>query len=134
MISSVSDSVLVMAGSALTLTCSSEGNPAPVISWSFRTTEGGSEPVGEGPQLDLRALSVSQSGWYLCTASNSEGNNTAAVKVTVYGETYAEFSVSFRKDLIIATIATLAANLSALVLFIKNAKMRINHCTTRRGF
>ncbi|XP_076582975.1 vascular cell adhesion protein 1b isoform X1 [Chaetodon auriga] len=78
------DSVIVTAGSPLALTCSAEGNPEPVITWSFRTPSGRSAPRGRGRQLVLTAVNLSEAGRYDCEARNTEGNQTAAVEVTVH--------------------------------------------------
>ncbi|XP_070765648.1 vascular cell adhesion protein 1b [Enoplosus armatus] len=83
-VTAISDSVLVMAGSPLTLTCSAEGNPEPIITWSFRTAGGRSVPRGPGLQLVFTAASLSEAGWYDCDARNTEGHQTAAVEVTVH--------------------------------------------------
>ncbi|XP_044055615.1 vascular cell adhesion protein 1b [Siniperca chuatsi] len=83
-VTAISDSVLVMAGSPLTLTCSAEGNPEPVVTWSFRTAGGRSVPRGRGRQLVFAAVSLSEAGWYECDARNAEGNQTAAVEITVH--------------------------------------------------
>ncbi|XP_034529137.1 vascular cell adhesion protein 1b [Notolabrus celidotus] len=78
------DSMLVMAGSRLTLNCSAEGNPEPTLTWTFRRAEGGSEGRGQGLQLVLDPVILSESGWYDCEARNTEGNQTAAVEVKVH--------------------------------------------------
>ncbi|XP_071328974.1 vascular cell adhesion protein 1b [Trachinotus anak] len=83
-VTSISDSLLVMAGSPLTLTCSAVGNPQPTITWSFRTADGGSVWRRDGGQLVLRVVSLSEGGRYECEARNSEGNQTSAVDVTVH--------------------------------------------------
>uniref|UniRef100_A0A8C2Z1M4 Vascular cell adhesion molecule 1b n=1 Tax=Cyclopterus lumpus TaxID=8103 RepID=A0A8C2Z1M4_CYCLU len=83
-VKTLSDSVLVMAGSPLTLTCIVEGNPEPTITWSFRSADGGSEWRGQGRQLVLTAVRPSEAGRYNCEARNSEGNQTAGVEVTVH--------------------------------------------------
>ncbi|CAK6984674.1 vascular cell adhesion protein 1b, partial [Scomber scombrus] len=82
-VTAISESLVVMAGSPLTLSCSAEGNPDPLVTWSFRTADG---PVrrGGGPQLALTAMSPSQAGWYDCEATNTEGNQTASLQVTVH--------------------------------------------------
>ncbi|XP_029985442.1 vascular cell adhesion protein 1b isoform X2 [Sphaeramia orbicularis] len=77
-------SVLVMVGSPLNLSCLADGNPAPVVTWSFQTPDGRSVPLGAGHRLLLPALTLSGSGRYECRASNAEGNMTAAVQVTVH--------------------------------------------------
>uniref|UniRef100_A0A671TZJ3 Ig-like domain-containing protein n=1 Tax=Sparus aurata TaxID=8175 RepID=A0A671TZJ3_SPAAU len=78
------DSVLEMAGSPITLTCSVEGNPKPTVTWSFRKAEGVSEGRGQDHQLVFSSVSQSEAGRYDCEARNSEGNHSAAVQVTVY--------------------------------------------------
>ncbi|XP_044218118.1 vascular cell adhesion protein 1b isoform X2 [Thunnus albacares] len=83
-VTAISDSVTVMAGSTLTLNCSAEGNPEPLVTWSFRTADGRSLTRGQGPKLVLTAVSPSQAGWYDCKAANTEGNQTATLEVTVH--------------------------------------------------
>ena len=43
------------------------------------------EHVGSSSELSLNDVSLSDSGTYLCTASNSQGSATALVTVTVTG-------------------------------------------------
>ncbi|KAM4738931.1 vascular cell adhesion protein 1b [Anableps anableps] len=76
----ISDPVEMMDGSPLTLSCSAKGNPEPTITW---TVGGRSLPGGRGGQLVLSAVKLSDGTWYECEARNSEGNQTAAVNVTV---------------------------------------------------
>ncbi|XP_054458710.1 vascular cell adhesion protein 1b [Anoplopoma fimbria] len=83
-VTAISDSVLVMAGSSLTLICTAEGNPEPTISWSFRSVDGRSERRHVGRQLGLPEVSLSEAGRYDCEARNSEGNQTAAVEVKIH--------------------------------------------------
>ncbi|KAM7409453.1 hypothetical protein PAMA_001098 [Pampus argenteus] len=78
------DSVVVMAGSTIPLTCLAEGNPEPLVTWSFRTADGRSLPQGRGSRLVIAAVSLTQAGRYECEARNTEGNQTAAVEVTVH--------------------------------------------------
>lgn len=75
-----------MAGSLLNLTCVTEGNPEPTVTWSFRPPGGGSEGRGGGRQLVLAPVTLSDAGRYACEARNSEGSQTAEVEVTVHGE------------------------------------------------
>nr|XP_046248293.1 vascular cell adhesion protein 1b isoform X2 [Scatophagus argus] len=83
-ITTISESVLVMAGSPLTLTCSAEGNPEPSITWSFRTAGGHPVVRAQGRQLVFTAVSPSEAGWYDCEARSTEGNQSSAVEVTVH--------------------------------------------------
>ncbi|KAF7643368.1 hypothetical protein LDENG_00240640 [Lucifuga dentata] len=80
----ISDAVSMMAGSALSLSCSAEGNPTPQISWSFKTAGGGSRPLSRGSELVVMATALSHAGQYDCVATNSEGNVTATVEVRVH--------------------------------------------------
>ncbi|XP_040039275.2 vascular cell adhesion protein 1b isoform X2 [Gasterosteus aculeatus] len=73
-----------MAGSLLNLTCVTEGNPEPTVTWSFRPPGGGSEGRGGGRQLVLAPVTLSDAGRYACEARNSEGSQTAEVEVTVH--------------------------------------------------
>ncbi|KAK2835111.1 hypothetical protein Q5P01_015595 [Channa striata] len=81
---SISDAVITRAGSELILNCSVKGNPEPTVTWSFRTADGHSLQRGQGPQLVLPSVSLSDAGQYECEARNSEGSQTAAVNVTVH--------------------------------------------------
>ncbi|XP_029001999.1 vascular cell adhesion protein 1b [Betta splendens] len=82
-ITSVSGSVIMASDSPLTLTCLVDGNPEPSVTWSFRAADGRSLLRGRGHQLVLPAVSLSDAGRYECEAQNPEGNQTAAVDVTV---------------------------------------------------
>ncbi|XP_040896994.1 vascular cell adhesion protein 1b [Toxotes jaculatrix] len=123
-VTSISDTVLVMAGSEITLNCSAEGNPQPTITWSFRTTDGQSlwRGRGQGPQLVLTAVSLSEAGRYECEARNSEGKQTAAVDVIVHGPpTNTSISVSPGEEVVEGQQVTItcrsdAAPLAMLVL------------------
>lgn len=77
-IMNVSEPVKLMVGSPLTLSCAVEGNPEPTVSW---TVDGRSLPGGA--RFVLSAVKLSDAGRYECEARNSEGNQTAAVDVTV---------------------------------------------------
>lgn len=44
---------------------------------------------GRGRQLVFRAVSLSEAGLYDCVARNSEGNQSAAIQLTVHGESEA---------------------------------------------
>ncbi|XP_053531931.1 B-cell receptor CD22 [Ictalurus punctatus] len=74
---SISSSAEIMAGSSVTLTCSSDANP-PVENYTwFKVNE--SSPVG--PRQSYRVL---QSGQYYCEAQNKHGSErSAAVSVTL---------------------------------------------------
>ncbi|XP_023148765.2 vascular cell adhesion protein 1b [Amphiprion ocellaris] len=83
-VTAISDSMVMMDGSPLTLTCSAEGNPEPNFTWSLRTVDGQSLWQGQGSQLVLKAVGLSDAGQYECEARNTEGNHTATVDITVH--------------------------------------------------
>ncbi|KAM9848825.1 vascular cell adhesion protein 1b [Aulostomus maculatus] len=83
-VTAIPDSVAVMAGSPLTLTCSAEGNPAPFLTWNFRMADGRLVPQVRDPQLIIPAANLSLAGCYICEASNTEGKQSAAVEVKVH--------------------------------------------------
>uniref|UniRef100_A0A667Z140 Vascular cell adhesion molecule 1b n=1 Tax=Myripristis murdjan TaxID=586833 RepID=A0A667Z140_9TELE len=83
-VTAVSDSVVLMSGSPLALTCSAEGSPEPRLSWSFSGGDGSLRPLGVGPELRLPSVTLSHTGRYVCQASSMLGNHTAAVEVTVH--------------------------------------------------
>ncbi|XP_053471792.1 B-cell receptor CD22-like [Ictalurus furcatus] len=76
---SISSSGEIVAGSSVTLTCSSDANP-PVENYTwFKVNE--SSPVGSG-----QSYGVLQSGQYYCEAPNQHGSErSAAVSVTLNG-------------------------------------------------
>ncbi|XP_019711336.1 vascular cell adhesion protein 1b [Hippocampus comes] len=79
-VTALSDPGAVMSGSVLVLRCSASGNPAPVLTWTFRPEGGGSAQVkGHGEELALAA----QAGEFRCEARNREGRHSEAVRVRV---------------------------------------------------
>nr|XP_057928688.1 vascular cell adhesion protein 1b isoform X1 [Doryrhamphus excisus] len=84
-ITAITDPGAVMAGSALVLTCLVEGNPQPLITWTFRGAGGRPSLIrGGGPKLVIPAVNASQAGRYDCEAENSEGKQSTAVEVKVH--------------------------------------------------
>ncbi|XP_069375597.1 vascular cell adhesion protein 1b isoform X2 [Paralichthys olivaceus] len=100
-VTSISDPLLVMVNSSLTVSCSAVGNPEPTITWSFRTTDGRSLLRGRGHQLVVTSVSLFDAGRYECEARNNEGSQTAAVDVTVHAPpTNTSISVSPGEDVV----------------------------------
>ena len=61
----------------MTLTCSSDANPAATYSWYKRNKNPVHQLVHEGPQLVLSSIQSSDSGEYICEAENDLGKSTS---------------------------------------------------------
>ncbi|XP_078022748.1 hemicentin-1-like [Epinephelus lanceolatus] len=72
---SVSPSAEIVEGSSVTLTCSSDANPAAKYTWYKKTVN--PRPHSEGPQLVFSSIQSSDSGQYYCTAENELGRRTS---------------------------------------------------------
>uniref|UniRef100_A0A3Q3FEW4 Ig-like domain-containing protein n=1 Tax=Labrus bergylta TaxID=56723 RepID=A0A3Q3FEW4_9LABR len=70
---SVSPSAEIVEGSSVTLTCSSDANPAPEYTW-FK--ENNNQPLSREAQLVFSSIKSSDSGEYLCKAENDLGKPT----------------------------------------------------------
>ncbi|KAL7404971.1 hypothetical protein ABVT39_021827 [Epinephelus coioides] len=72
---SVSPSAEIVEGSSVTLTCSSDANPAAKYTWYKETVN--FRPLSEEPQLVFSSIQSSDSGEYYCTAENVLGRRTS---------------------------------------------------------
>ncbi|XP_019904964.2 vascular cell adhesion protein 1b [Esox lucius] len=84
---SISQPTTVRVGTGLTLWCLAEGYPRPEIRWKAVGPGGQFVIVGQSEELALKDVNMMHSGLYGCVASNSVGNATASVKVTVLANT-----------------------------------------------
>ncbi|XP_073693885.1 sialic acid-binding Ig-like lectin 13 [Garra rufa] len=76
-----SDSVL--ESSSVTLTCSSDANPAVVIyTWS-RESGGQLEQLQTGDTLTFNRVDLKHEGWYHCTAQNQHGSQNSSVMLDI---------------------------------------------------
>ncbi|KAI9529169.1 hypothetical protein NQZ68_013476 [Dissostichus eleginoides] len=71
---SVSPSAEIEEGSSVTLTCSSDANPAANYNWYKEDKNPHPFSDNEGPRLVLSSIHSSDSGKYYCTAENLLGN------------------------------------------------------------
>ncbi|KAI9529153.1 hypothetical protein NQZ68_013460 [Dissostichus eleginoides] len=74
---SVSPSAEIEEGSSLTLTCSSDANPAANYTWYKNEQNSHLSFVSEGPRLVFSSIQSSDSGEYFCTAENELGRRTS---------------------------------------------------------
>ncbi|XP_029989714.1 basement membrane-specific heparan sulfate proteoglycan core protein-like [Sphaeramia orbicularis] len=68
----------IREGSPVTLTCSSDANPAPNYTISRRNVNLSLESVHQGPDLVFRSIQSSDSGEYYCVAENELGRATSS--------------------------------------------------------
>ena len=67
----------------MVLSCDADGNPVPIISWTrdgtLVNTSGRISFSGDKRQLTITNVNRTDSGGYLCVASNKLGNDTSTV-------------------------------------------------------
>uniref|UniRef100_A0A3Q3C6C4 Ig-like domain-containing protein n=1 Tax=Haplochromis burtoni TaxID=8153 RepID=A0A3Q3C6C4_HAPBU len=71
---SVSPSAEIVEGSSVTLTCSSDANPAANYTWYKEQ-----QPISQEKQIIFRSIWFSDSGKYCCTAENELGKTISKV-------------------------------------------------------
>ncbi|KAF5902505.1 B-cell receptor CD22-like, partial [Clarias magur] len=77
---SVSPSAAVVLGSSVSLSCSSDANPA-VLNYTWYRENG--EQIGTGNHLAINIIDSTQSGLYYCRAQNQHGDHTSSVHLDV---------------------------------------------------
>ncbi|XP_033985911.1 basement membrane-specific heparan sulfate proteoglycan core protein-like [Trematomus bernacchii] len=73
----------IKEGRSVTLTCSSEANPAANYTWYKRNSNADVPLLSEGPQLVFSSIQSSDSGQYFCTAENKLGRTSANTFIDV---------------------------------------------------
>ncbi|XP_029283165.1 B-cell receptor CD22-like isoform X2 [Cottoperca gobio] len=91
---SVSPSAEIEEGSSVTLSCSSDANPAANYTWYKE--DGNLKPLSEDPQLVFSSIQSSDSGQYQCRAQNKLGmKESKSISIDVkYGPKLPSVSVS----------------------------------------
>ncbi|XP_033985838.1 uncharacterized protein LOC117482003 [Trematomus bernacchii] len=74
---SVSPSAEIEEGSSVTLTCSSDANPAANYTWYKENGNQKLPPLTTEPKLFFSSIQVSDSGQYFCAAENELGKRTS---------------------------------------------------------
>ncbi|KAK0144998.1 B-cell receptor CD22 [Merluccius polli] len=76
----------VVEGSSVTLSCSSDANPAANYTWFKVNTDHSSRDLNQGQQLVFGPIMSSDSGKYLCEAKNELGTKSLSIYINVkYG-------------------------------------------------
>ncbi|XP_073331621.1 B-cell receptor CD22-like [Pagrus major] len=76
---SVSPSAEILEGSSVTLTCSSDANPAANYTWYKKNGDPDLQPLSKDPKLYFSSIQSSDSGEYHCTAENELGRRTSEI-------------------------------------------------------
>ncbi|NWH51017.1 VCAM1 protein, partial [Fregata magnificens] len=80
---SVIPATVVKEGETVMMTCTSSGNPAPVVSWKKKAASGGSEKIFQNATLTIQNIKSQDLGLYECEAYNQFGKEEKAVKLLV---------------------------------------------------
>ncbi|XP_059941671.1 vascular cell adhesion protein 1 isoform X3 [Mesoplodon densirostris] len=80
---SVNPSTSLQEGDSVTMTCTSEGLPAPQIFWSKKLDNGNLQLLSENATLTLIAMRMEDSGIYVCEGGNPVGKDRKEVKLIV---------------------------------------------------
>ncbi|KAI3352572.1 hypothetical protein L3Q82_005508 [Scortum barcoo] len=112
---SVSPSAEIVEGSSVTLTCSSDANPAAKYTWYKRNRNHHLPPLSKEPQLVFRSIQSSDSGEYYCTAENELGTRTSGnISINVkYAPKLPSVSVSPSAEIVEGSSVTLTCSSDA---------------------
>lgn len=86
---SVSPSTRLQEGGSVTMTCASEGLPAPQILWSRKLDNGNLQPLSGNATLTLIAMRMEDSGIYVCAGVNLAGEDRKEVELLVQEKPFA---------------------------------------------
>ncbi|XP_030283198.1 B-cell receptor CD22-like, partial [Sparus aurata] len=112
---SVSPSAEIVEGSSVTLTCSSDANPAAKYTWYKENGDPDLHPLGKEPQLVFSSIQSSDSREYYCTAENELGRRTSeyiSIDVT-YAPKLPSLSVSPSAEIVEGSSVTLTCSSDA---------------------
>uniref|UniRef100_A0A3B3UFE4 Ig-like domain-containing protein n=1 Tax=Poecilia latipinna TaxID=48699 RepID=A0A3B3UFE4_9TELE len=108
---SISPSGDIMEGNSVTLTCSSDANPAANYTW-YRGKD--KKPMKSNKNLIFNSINSNDSGQYYCTATNTKGQNNSRVNVDVkYAPRSPSVSLSPSGDIMKGSSVTLTCSSDA---------------------
>ena len=91
------EAMAVSRGAEVTLSCGSEGDPAPTVTWR-RQGNLTSVPGQADGSLVVSNVQESDAGTYICTARNTWGVATGNASITVVGESKLLMNISQSMD------------------------------------
>ncbi|CAL8240712.1 unnamed protein product, partial [Gadus morhua 'NCC'] len=110
----VSPSGEIEEGSSVTLSCSSDANPAAEYTWFKVNTDRSSRKMNQGPQLVFSYIVSSDSGQYLCEAQNTIGKRYVYNSIDVkYGPKHTFLSSSSSGEIEEGSSVTLSCSSDA---------------------
>ncbi|KAL7405062.1 hypothetical protein ABVT39_023315 [Epinephelus coioides] len=112
---SVSPSAEIVEGSSVTLTCSSDANPAAKYTWYKKNGNPNLKPLSTEAQLVFSSIQSSDSGEYYCTAENKLGRRTSeSISIDVkYAPKLPSVSVSPSAEIVEGSSVTLTCSSDA---------------------
>uniref|UniRef100_A0A671TE53 B-cell receptor CD22 n=1 Tax=Sparus aurata TaxID=8175 RepID=A0A671TE53_SPAAU len=112
---SVSPSAEIVEGSSVTLTCSSDANPAANYTWYKKNGDPDLQPLSKEPQLVFSSIQSSDSGEHYCTAENELGRRTSEYIYTdvKYAPKLPSVSVSPSAEIVEGSSVTLTCSSDA---------------------
>ncbi|XP_062282324.1 vascular cell adhesion protein 1-like [Scomber scombrus] len=112
---SLSPSGEIIEGSSVTLTCSSDANPAAKYTWYKKNVNPDLQPLSKEPQLVFSSIQSSDSGEYYCTAESRMGKRTPAnISIDVkYAPKLPSVSVSPSAEIVEGSSVTLTCSSDA---------------------
>uniref|UniRef100_UPI0037E74EE8 B-cell receptor CD22-like n=1 Tax=Semicossyphus pulcher TaxID=241346 RepID=UPI0037E74EE8 len=105
----------IVEGTPVTLTCSSEANPAATYTWYKDNEERGNQAVSTEAKLVFSSIQASDSGKYYCAAGNRLGRTTSvSTSIDVkYGPKLPSVSVSPSAEIVEGSSVTLTCSSDA---------------------
>lgn len=79
----MNDSQTVQEGSSLALHCTTQGNPAPTLTWLKDGELVGTITAEEVSILELLEITPQADGTYRCLAENEHGRASSSLNITV---------------------------------------------------
>lgn len=79
----VNESMTVVEGASLALHCSTQGSPAPTLTWLRDGELVGTITAGDLSVLEIAGITPQEDGHYRCLAENEHGRASSSFNITV---------------------------------------------------